>query len=74
MKTVTETMIETEKQRFHNYSHLYYRITGETRDGQTVIRFDAGCLPSVHCVPDPDAARAAFYHNLVTGEDGDALH
>jgi len=62
MKTVTEMLIETERQRFRNYSHLYYRITRETPDEQTVIWFEAGCLPSVHCDPDPVVARAAFKH------------
>lgn len=62
VKTITETLIETERQRFRNYSRLYYRITRETRDGQTVIRFDAGCQPSVHCDPDPSEAREAFNH------------
>lgn len=60
VKTVTETLIETERQHFRNYSRLYYRITRETRDEQTVIRFEAGCLPSVHCAPDPAKAREAF--------------
>jgi|GEM_PF-5544658 len=60
VKTVTETLIETERQRFRNYSRPYYRITRKTRDEQTVIRFEAGCLPSVHCAPYPAKAREAF--------------
>lgn len=60
VKTVTETLIETEKQRFRDHSRLYYRITREARDGQAVIRFEAGCLPSVHCAPDPAEARETF--------------
>lgn len=60
VKTVTDTLIETGKQRFRNYSRIYYRITREKQDGTTVIRFDAGCLPSVHCNPDPKEARADF--------------
>ncbi|BCO31284.1 hypothetical protein TspCOW1_13870 [Thiohalobacter sp. COW1] len=60
IKTATETLIETQRQRFRNYSRLYYRITREKQEGNTEIRFDAGCLPSVHCNPDPEAARAEF--------------
>lgn len=60
LKTVTETLIETEKQRFRGRSRLYYQITREARGGQAVIRFEAGCLPSVHCAPDPAEAREAF--------------
>lgn len=72
IQKVTETVIETERQRFRNYASLYYRITKErTPDGQTLIRFDSGCLPSVHCNPDPAAARAAFIsHVMARKPDG----
>lgn len=67
VKTVTDTLIETEKQRFRNYSRLYYRITREKQDRDTTIRFEAGCLPSVHCNPDPKEARADF-NRFISGE------
>lgn len=68
VKTVSDILIETEKQRFRNYSRLYYRITREEQDGNTVIRFDAGCLPSVHCNSDPNEAREAFNRFVRGGE------
>ena len=67
VKTITDTLIETEKQRSRNYSRLYYSITREKQDGNTVIRFDAGCLPSVHCAPDPSEARAEF-NRFISGD------
>lgn len=67
VKTVSATLIETEKQRSRNYSSLYYRITKEKQDGNTVIRFDAGCLPSVHCDPDSKEARAEF-NRFISGD------
>lgn len=60
IKTASDTIIETEKQRFRNYSSLYYKITKEQHDGTTVIVFQAGCLPSVQCSPDVESAREAF--------------
>ncbi len=68
VKTATETLIETQRQRFRNYSRLYYRITRVEQEGNTVIRFDAGCLPSVHCNPDPEVARAEFNRFVRDGE------
>jgi len=60
MKTVSETVIETEKQRFRNYSNPYYRVVKEARGDQTVIRFEASCLPSVQCSPDIGSVQKAF--------------
>lgn len=60
LKTVSDTVIETEKQRFRNYSSPYYRVIKEARSDQTVIRFEAGCLPSVQCSPDIGSVQKAF--------------
>lgn len=60
VKAASDTVIETEKQRHRNYASLYYKITKESQGGQTVIRFQAGCLPSVKCSPDVESAREAF--------------
>jgi len=58
--SATDTKIETERQRGRGYSNLYYRITKEKQDGQTVIQFYANCLPSVSCNPDPEQAQESF--------------
>lgn len=68
IKTANETLIETEKQRFRNYSSLYYKITRGQQDGKTVIRFEAGCLPSVRCNPEPSKAREDFNRFVDSGE------
>lgn len=69
IQRATDSVIETERQRFRSYSSLYYRITKEhTPTGQALIRFDAGCLPSVHCDPDPAAARTAFISHVMAGK------
>lgn len=60
VKTVSDTVIETEKQRFRHYSSPYYRIIKEPRGEQTVIRFEASCLPSVQCSPDIGSVQKAF--------------
>lgn len=60
LKTVSDTVIETEKQRFRNYSSPYYRVIKEARGDHTVIRFEAGCLPSVQCSPDIGSVQKAF--------------
>ncbi len=64
IKTTSETVIETQRQRGSGYANLYYRITRETQDGNTVIQFHAGCLPSVFCKPNPEKAREAFVQFL----------
>ena len=66
-KTVSDTLLETDKQRFRNYSRLYCRIIREKQDGDTMIRLEAGCLPSVHCNSDPNEAREAF-NRFVRGD------
>lgn len=60
LETVSDTVIETEKQRFRNYSSPYYRVIKEARGDQTVIRFEASCLPSVQCSPDIGSVQKAF--------------
>ena len=60
MQTVSETVIATQRQRARNYSRLYYRITKEKQNGQTIIQFHAGCLPSVSCSPEPSQAFVEF--------------
>ncbi|HEY9199635.1 MAG TPA: hypothetical protein VIR60_09725 [Gammaproteobacteria bacterium] len=60
LQTVSDTVIETEKQRFRNYSSPYYLVIKEARGDQTVIRFEAGCLPSVQCSPDIGSVQKAF--------------
>jgi hypothetical protein len=70
----TEQMIETEQPRSRLYSRTHYRVMRTPSDGGAVIRMQASCQPSVYCAPDPNAAQAAFYRYLATGEDRDALH
>lgn len=60
LKTVSDTVIETEKQRFRNYSSPYYRVIKEARGDQTVLRFEASCLPSVQCSPDIGSVQKTF--------------
>lgn len=65
---VTGSLIETKRQRFRDYMGLHYRITKEdTAGARARIRFDANCLPAVHCSTDPEAARAAFVEFVMTG-------
>lgn len=74
IQTRTEQVIETERPRSRWYSRTHYRVTRTPSDGGAVIRMQGSCQPSVYCAPDPEAARAAFYRYLATGEDRDALH
>ena len=69
---VTDSVIETKRRRFRDYLGLHYRITKEDSAGdRALIRFDASCLPAVHCGGDPEAARAAFVEFVMTGrQDG----
>lgn len=60
LQTVSDTVIETEKQRSRNYSSPYYRVIKEARGDQMVIRFEASCLPSVQCSPDIGSVQKAF--------------
>lgn len=74
IRSRTEQVIETEQPRSRLYSRTHYRVTRTPSDGGALIRLRASCQPSVYCAPDPEAARAAFYRYLATGEDRDALH
>lgn len=74
IRTRTAQVIETERPRSRGYSRTHYRVTHTPAEGGALIRMWASCPPSVHCAPDPEAARAAFYRYLATGEDRDALH
>lgn len=71
VKTFSDTVIETEKQRFRRYSSPYYRIIKEPRGEQTVIRFEASCMPSVQCSPDIGSVQKAFT-GFVAGSGGGA--
>ena len=70
IKRSDNEVVETERAHSRLYSRTYYRVVKEGKsDASAVIRFEASCLPSVHCNPSTAKAGAAFVRYLQTGED-----
>ena len=70
VKKMSDTRIETRKARAYHYTRTTYLVKKLPRsDGSSVIRLQASCFPSVHCVPNTVIAIGSFNHFVNTGKE-----